>query len=103
MNHVMLIGRLTRDSELAYTAGNYPVLRFSLAVNRRRKSKEGWIEEGHFFDVNLWGKRREGLRPHLLKGKRVAVSGQLRQGRWEKEGQKRSRVMIEASDLQFLN
>jgi single-strand DNA-binding protein len=102
INVVMLVGRLTRDAELKYTNTGFPIGKFSLAVNRRRKSGDEWIEEGHFFDVSLLGKRAEALTQYLTKGTQVAIQGELRQNRWEKDGQPRSKVEITANDIQLL-
>ena len=44
INHVILVGRLTRDAELKYTQGGSPVCKFSLAINRRRKNGEEWVK-----------------------------------------------------------
>lgn len=101
-NHVVLIGRLTRDAELRYTASNLAVCKFSLANNQRRKKDNAWVDEAHFFDVTVWGKTAESLHKYLVKGKQVAVEGQLRQSRWEKDGQTRSRVEINANNIQLL-
>jgi len=101
-NHVVLIGRLTRDAELRYTNSNLAVCKFSIANNQRRKKDNAWVDEAHFFDVTLWGKTAESLHKYLVKGKQVAVEGQLRQSRWEKDGQTRSRVEINANNIQLL-
>jgi single-strand DNA-binding protein len=102
INVVMLVGRLTRDAELKYTNTGFPIGKFSLAVNRRRKSGDEWIEEGHFFDISLLGKRAEALTQYLTKGTQVAIQGELRQNRWEQDGQPRSKVEITANDIQLL-
>ncbi len=102
INLVTLVGRLTRDAELKYTNSGYAVCKFSLAVNRKKRSGEQWIEEVNYFDVVLWGKRGEAIQQYLGKGKQIAVSGELRQNRWEQDGQKRSKVEIIASEIQFL-
>lgn len=103
INRVILVGRLTRDGELSYTTSGYAILKFSLAVNRRRKQGEQWIEEGNFFDVSLFGRRGESIANYMTKGKQVAVEGQLRQDRWEaQDGTKRSKVYIDATNIQFL-
>jgi single-strand DNA-binding protein len=102
LNHVVLIGRLTRDAELKYTANGQAVCKFSVAVNRRRKSGEQWVDEPNFFDVVLWGRQGETLNQYLVKGKQVGVEGELRQDRWEQDGQNRSRVEIVAGNLQLL-
>ncbi|HZK20158.1 MAG TPA: single-stranded DNA-binding protein [Treponemataceae bacterium] len=102
VNHVVLIGRLTRDAELKYTSNGFPVSNFSLAINRRRKNGDQWQDEVHFFDVTLFGKIAESLKPYLLKGKQIGVDGELRQDRWEQDGQSRSKVFIVANNVQLL-
>ena len=102
INHVVLVGRLTRDAELKYTAGGQAVCKFSVAVNRRRKQGDQWVDEPSFFDVVLWGRQGETLNQYLVKGKQVGIDGELRQDRWEQDGQNRSRVEIVANNLQLL-
>jgi single-strand DNA-binding protein len=102
INHVVLIGRLTRDAELKYTAGGQAVCKFSIAVNRRRKNGEQWVDEPNFFDIVLWGRQGEAVNQYLIKGKAVGVEGELRQDRWEQDGQNRSKVEIVANNLQLL-
>ncbi|GHV91497.1 hypothetical protein AGMMS50268_20000 [Spirochaetia bacterium] len=102
LNHVILIGRLTRDAELKYTANGQAVCKFSIAVNRRKKSGDQWVDEANFFDIVLWGRQGESLNQYLLKGKMVGVDGELRQDRWEQDGQNRSKVEIVANNLQLL-
>jgi single-strand DNA-binding protein len=101
INKAVLIGRLTRDAELKYTAGGTAVTKFSIAVNRRRKANDRWEDEANFFDVTLFGKQGEALSKYLIKGKQVGVEGELRQERWEKDGQTRSRVEIAANNIQL--
>jgi single-strand DNA-binding protein len=103
INHVVLVGRLTRDAELKYTAGGQAVCKFSVAVNRRRKNGDQWVDEANFFDVVLWGRQGESLNQYLVKGKMVGVEGELRQDRWEQEGQNRSKVEIVASNIQLIS
>jgi single-strand DNA-binding protein len=102
VNHVILIGRLTRDAELKYTQGGMPICRFAIAVNRKKKAGDGWVEEASFFDVVLWGKAGEALAQYLVKGKQIAISGELHQNRWEQDGQARSKVEIQAENVQLL-
>jgi len=102
LNHVVLIGRLTRDAELKYTAGGQAVCKFSIAVNRRKKNGDQWEDEANFFDIVLWGRQGESLHPYLVKGKMVGVDGELRQDRWQQDGQNRSKVEIIANYLQLL-
>jgi len=102
VNHVILIGRLTRDAELKYTTGGTAVCKFAMAVNKRRKQGEQWVEEANFFDIVLWGSSGESINQYLVKGKQVAVDGELRQNRWEQDGQSRSKVEIVANNVQLL-
>jgi single-strand DNA-binding protein len=102
VNRVVIIGRLTRDAELKYTQAGFAISNFSIAVNRRRKNGEQWVEEANYFDINLFGKQAESLKPYLVKGKQIAVEGELKQDRWEQDGQPRSKVVISASNVQLL-
>lgn len=102
LNHVVLIGRLTQDAQLKYTSGGMAVASFSVAVNRRKKNGDQWIEEANFFGVALYGKTAEGLHPYLLKGKQVAVDGHLKQDRWTIDGVTKYKVSIVAETLQLL-
>lgn len=102
LNSVFLIGRLTRDMVLEYLQSGTAVGKISLAVNRSVKKNDQWTDEASFFDVSLFGKQAESLNQSLVKGKQVAVTGMLKQDRWEKEGQKFSRVTVVASRVQLL-
>ena len=103
INRTTLIGRLTRDAEVSYTPGGMAIASLSLAINRSTKGKDGqWYDEANYFDVKLFGKQAEGLKPYLLKGKQIGIDGYLKQERWEKDGQKFSRVIINANDIQLL-
>jgi single-strand DNA-binding protein len=97
---VALIGRLTRDAELKYTANGTAVCKFSVAVNRKKKEGDNWVDEASFFDVVLWGRQGEALNQYLVKGKQIGVNGELRQDR--DSGQGRSKVEIVADNIQLL-
>ena len=102
-NNAILIGRITRDSELKYTPSGTAVTKFSLAVNRKRKQGDEYVEEVSFFDITAWAKLAENLSQYLTKGKQVGVCGELRQDRWEdKDGNKRSKVGVTATAIQLL-
>lgn len=102
LNRVILIGRLTKDAALTYTSGGMAVCKFAIAVNKRRKQGEQWVEEVSFFDIVAWGKSGESLNQYLAKGKQVAVEGELHQNRWEQDGQARSKIEINANNVQLL-
>ena len=108
MNHVFLIGRLTRDlgadeRSFAYV-GNGQMARanISIAVNRSKKEGEQWVDEVNYFDITIWGRTAENLKQYLLKGKQIAVDGYLRQDRWQKDGQNFSKVVVVAHSVQLL-
>lgn len=102
INQVVLVGRITRDAELRYTSSGTAICNFSIAVNRRMKKGDQWVDEASFFDLSLWEKQAESLQRYLLKGTQVAVQGELRQDRWEKDGQKFSKIQVFVNNLQLL-
>jgi len=105
LNQVVLVGRLVRDPELRYTPQGAAVCEFTLASNRRFTKKDGEkVEEVIFVDTVAWNKLAEVSAEYLKKGRMVALSGSLTQDRWEDEatGQKRSKIRIQASSVQFL-
>jgi single-strand DNA-binding protein len=99
INHVVLVGRLTRDAELKYTANGQAVCKFSIAVNRRKKNGDQWEDEANFFDIVLWGRQGEALNQYMLKGKSVGVEGELKQDRWQQDGQNRTKIEIVANNI----
>ena len=102
INQVILVGRVTRDAELRYTAAGVALCNFSIAVNRRAKKGDQWQDEASFFDLTLWEKQAENLNKYLVKGTQVAVQGELRQDRWEKDGQKFNKIQVFVNNLQLL-
>ena len=107
LNHVVLIGRLTKDlgtdeRSFGYVANGQARANVSIAVNRSRKNGDQWVDEVNYFDVTIWGKTAENLKPYLTKGKQIAIDGYLKQDRWEKDGQKMSKVTIQANNVQLL-
>jgi single-strand DNA-binding protein len=102
INHVVLVGRLTRDAELKFTNTGFAIANLSLAVNRRTKKDDTWQDEANFFDCVLLGKSAESLQQYLVKGKQIAIQGELRQDRWEQDGQRRSKVEVQIRNLQLL-
>ena len=99
MNHVTLIGRLTRDPELRYTPNGVAVCKFTLAVDRAF-SKE---KETDFIPIVVWQKLAEACGNNLGKGRLVAVSGRLQIRTYEKDGQKRYITEVVAGEVKFLD
>lgn len=107
LNKVILIGRLTRDLgsneyDFAYLSNGTAKAVVSIAVNRSVKRGEEWSSDVSYFDVTIWGKTAENLKPYLMKGKQIAVEGYLKQDRWEKDGQRFSKITVIAESVQLL-
>jgi single-strand DNA-binding protein len=104
LNDVRLIGRLTRDPELRFTAKGTAVCHFDLAVNRRYKDGTGeWKDDTSFVSVVVWREAGQRCGERLKKGSPVYVEGRLRSKNWEtKDGQKRSGLEVESLRVQFL-
>ena len=98
----VIVGRLTRNAELRYANSGQAISVFSVATSSRKKKGDQWVDEASFWDVELWGKQAESLNQYLVKGKQVAIEGQMRQDRWEKDGQPRMKVVINAQSVQLL-
>ncbi len=103
INTVVIAGNLVRDAELKYTNNGLAICEFSVAVNDQRKQGDAWVDEAHFFDVTVFGRRGEAIQRYLTKGKTVAIEGKLKQDRWQnQEGQNRSKVGIVANNVMLL-
>ena len=107
LNHVVLIGRLTQDlgtdeRSFGYIGNGQARANVSIAVNRAKKNGDQWIDEVNYFNITIWGKTAENLKPYLTKGKQICVEGHLKQDRGEKDGQKQSRITIVADSVQLL-
>lgn len=102
-NQVILMGNLTRDPELRQIPSGQSVCTFSLALNRSFKGADGnWQEATDYIDVVAWGPLGERVSQYLTKGRPVLVNGRLQSRSWEQDGQKRSKVEVNAQDVTFL-
>lgn len=98
-NRVILVGHLTRDPELRYTAlQGTPVVNFGIATNRRTQEHE----ETYFGEVVVWGKVAEICKERLRKGSLVMVEGRLKTEKWEQDGVQRSKTRIVGEKVRFL-
>lgn len=108
LNHVVLIGRLTRDlgsdeRDFGYLPNGQARANVSIAVNRSKKQGDEWIDEVSYFEVAIFGKTAENLKPYLLKGKQICVDGHLKQDRWkDQQGNNKSKISIVAENVQLL-
>jgi single-strand DNA-binding protein len=101
-NRVILVGNLTRDPELRYIPSGTAVSEVGLAVNDRVKRNDQWVDEVTFVDVTLWGRTAEVANEYLSKGSPVLIEGRLKLDRWEKDGQKHSKLRVVGERLQML-
>jgi single-strand DNA-binding protein len=102
-NQVILMGNLTRDPELRSIPSGQQVCSFSLALNRSYKGADGnWQEATDYIDVVAWGPLGERVAQYLSKGRPCLVNGRLQSRSWEQDGQKRSKVEVNAQDVTFL-
>lgn len=96
INNVILIGRVVYNvKELKYTNNNTAIMELSIAVNKNK-------DKASFFDISVFGKLAETIKPYIAKGKQIAVQGALDQQTWEKDGKKHSKVVIIANSIQLL-
>lgn len=107
LNEVILIGRITRDigedeRSFGYVGKGNARAVISIAVNRSVKKGDTWADEASFFDVTIWGKTAENLRPYFTKGRQVVIKGYLKQERWEKDGQKFSKIGVIADNVYLM-
>ena len=97
---VTIVGNITRDPELRFTAGGKGVASFGVAVGRRFQQNGEWQEKTSFFNVTAWDTLGENVAASLTKGTRVLVTGRLEQREYEtKEGEKRNVVEIVADEI----
>jgi single-strand DNA-binding protein len=109
LNKVMLIGRLTRDPEVRVFSNGGKVAKIGFAVNNRRKNQSTgqWEDEPVFLDVDAFNteyrKLADLVEQYLKKGHQAYIEGNLVLDQWtDKDGQKRQKIKVRLSDLQFL-
>ena len=101
MNKVILIGRLTRDPELRYTANNKAVCDFTIATNRPVVRDGERVAD--FINCRVWNKTAENLTKYQNKGNLIAVIGRMQVDRYEdKEGNTRYSNYVLVEDLEYL-
>jgi single-strand DNA-binding protein len=101
-NTVTIVGNVTRDPEIRYTAGGAAKASFSVAVSRRWQNRQTneWEEQTSFINVVCWREMAENVAESIGKGTRVVVTGRLEQRSWETEnGEKRSVVEVVADEI----
>ncbi len=102
LNHITIMGRLTRDPELRRTASGVAVTSFTIACDRDFNPKDGSEKETDFIDCNAWRGTGEFVAKHFSKGSMAVVSGRLQIRNWtDKEGNKRRNAEVVADSVYF--
>ena len=102
LNHIVIMGRLTRDPELRRTGSGVAVASFSLAVDRDFAPKDGGERETDFIDCVAWRQTGEFVSKYFTKGRMAVVSGRLQIRSWtDKDGNKRRTVEVVADNVYF--
>ena len=101
LNHIVLMGRLTRDPELRRTGSGVAVASFTLAVDRDYAA-QGAEKETDFVDIVAWRSTAEFVSKYFTKGRMAVVSGRLQIRNWQdKEGNKRRSAEVVADNVYF--
>ncbi len=102
LNHIDLMGRLTRDPELRYTGSNVPVASFRIAVDRDFQPRDGGDRQADFIDVVAWRQTGEFVSKYFTKGSMAVVSGRLQMRDWtDRDGNKRTSAEVVADNVYF--
>jgi single-strand DNA-binding protein len=103
-NLAVLEGRLVGDPEIRYTQNGTALCTFSIANNSDYYRDDELQKEVNYLDVTTWAKLAEQCNEFLQKGKRVIVSGRLKQNRWQDdEGMNHSKIGVVGNQVQFLD
>lgn len=105
LNMVQVVGRLTRDPELAYTSSGVPFAKFSMAVSKKYQVNGEWREDTIFMDCIAWQKLGEYVgqaHSQFYKGAPILVQGELAQDKWvdRATGQERTKIVIKCNSVQ---
>ncbi len=102
LNHIVIMGRLTRDPELRRTGTGIAVASFSVAVDRDFGGRDGGEKETDFIDCVAWRQTGEFVSKYFTKGSMIVVSGRLQIRSWtDKEGNKRRTAEVVADNVYF--
>jgi len=102
LNHIVIMGRLTRDPELRRTGSGIAVASFSVAVDRDFGGRDGGEKETDFIDCVAWRQTGEFVSKYFTKGSMIVVSGRLQIRNWtDKEGNKRRSAEVVADNVYF--
>lgn len=106
INNATVSGNLTKDAAYKQSQAGTGILTFTVAINEKHKNARGeYVDEAYFMPCVLFGSRADALKPYLLKGTKIVVSGKLKQNAWtdQQTGQKRDRWEIICDRVEFLS
>jgi single-strand DNA-binding protein len=104
LRQVTITGGLTREPEMKRTNSGTAVLSLSVGSNQSRKNQSGEYENtSHYFECKVWAKYAEMMETKLSKGMKVMITGDLEFQQWEQDGQKRSKIIINAKQVKPLS
>ena len=102
LNHITIMGRLTRDPELRRTGSGIAVASFTLAVDRDYSPKDGGERETDFIDCVAWRQTGEFISKYFTKGRMIVVDGRLEMRDWtDKDGNKRTSAEVVVANAYF--
>ena len=102
LNHITIMGRLTRDPELRRTGSGIAVASFTVAVDRDFGGRDGGERETDFIDCVAWRQTGEFVSKYFTKGSMIVVSGRLQIRNWnDKDGNKRRTAEVVADNVYF--
>lgn len=105
INSVTIAGNLGKDAELKSTQGGTAILRFSVAVNERRKDQSGnWTDYTNWISCVMFGKRAQSVAQYLTRGTKVTVQGKLHYSSWQgNDGKTHSKLEVMVDELEFMS
>ena len=102
LNHITIMGRLTRDPEVRYTQSQTPVTSFTVAVDRDFSGRDGGEKQTDFIDCVAWRQTAEFISKYFAKGSMAVVSGRLQIRDWtDREGGKRRSAEVVVDNIYF--
>ena len=102
LNHIVVMGRLTRDPELRTTQSGVNVASFTVAVDRDFGGRDGAERQTDFFDCAAWRQTGEFVSKYFQKGRMIVVSGRMQSRKYQdREGNNRTAWEIQADNVYF--
>ena len=102
-NHVSISGNLVRHT-LRMTASGIPVMNFTVAVDDRRRNKDGeWEDYANFVDCTMFGKRAEAVEPLFATGAKLSIDGKLHMSSWLQDDVRRTKLEVYVDDIEVMS